>query len=116
MYCSSCGVEIPEESRYCQYCGASTAKYRFTSTAGKPGRPLSRPRDDRKIAGVCSGLARYLGIDVTLVRILMLVFAIWPPGMGLIVYLVCWIVMPQDPLLLPPASQTTEPQGAAASQ
>jgi phage shock protein PspC (stress-responsive transcriptional regulator) len=56
---------------------------------------------------VCSGIARYIGIDVTLVRILFLVFAVWPPTAGLIVYLVCWIVMPQDPLLLPPPRNAT---------
>jgi phage shock protein C len=72
---------------------------------------LSRPRDDRKIAGVCSGIARYLGIDVTLVRIIIAVLAIWPPGVGLILYIVCWIVMPRDPLLLPaPPSLVTEPR------
>jgi phage shock protein C len=75
---------------------------------------LSRSRDDRKIAGVCAGIARYMGIDVTLIRILFLVFAVWPPTAGLIVYIVCWIVMPQDPLLLPPP-QANAQQGAPAA-
>ena len=115
MYCSSCGIEIPEASRYCMQCGAATAKDTFTSATGKPGRTLSRPRDERKIAGVCSGIARYLGIDVTLVRILMVVFSIWPPAAGLIVYFACWIVMPQDPLLLPPARQAQSQDAVPAS-
>lgn len=69
---------------------------------------LSRPRDNRKIAGVCAGIARYFGVDVTLVRILTVVLAIWPIGVGLIFYIVCWIVMPNDPLMLPaPAEQAT---------
>jgi phage shock protein C len=114
MYCSSCGIEISDASRYCMHCGAGTHKDGFTSATGKPGRLLSRPRDERKIAGVCAGIARYLGIDVTLVRILMVVFSVWPPAVGLIVYLVCWIVMPQDPLLLPPPRQT-EPQDAVVT-
>lgn len=112
MYCPSCGIEIPDSSRYCQQCGASTGKNGFTSTAGKPGPVLSRPRDDKKIAGVCAGIARYLGIDVTLVRIVMLVLAVWPPALGLIVYIVCWIVMPQDSLLLAAPKHATESQRA----
>jgi phage shock protein PspC (stress-responsive transcriptional regulator) len=71
---------------------------------------LSRPRDDRKIAGVCAGIARYLGVDAVIVRILMVVLAIWPPGVGVILYIVCWMVMPNDPLMLPepaPAPRTT---------
>ncbi len=115
MYCSSCGIEIPDTYRYCHQCGATTGKYGFTSDTGKPARHLSRPRDEKKIAGVCAGIARYLGIDVTLVRVLMLVLALWPPGTGLIIYVVCWIVMPQDPLLLPPPQQAPHQQSAPAA-
>jgi phage shock protein C len=57
---------------------------------------------EKKIAGVCAGIARYFEIDVTLVRIIMVCLAFWPPSVGLILYIVCWIVMPRDPLLLPP--------------
>jgi phage shock protein C len=112
MYCSSCGIDVTEGFRFCPQCGTATGvNTGFTSQTGRPGRFLSRPRDDRKLAGVCSGLARYFGIDVTLIRILMVVFAIWPPAVGLILYIVCWIVMPVDPLLLPPpAIQTVRPQ------
>ncbi|HEX7359693.1 MAG TPA: PspC domain-containing protein [Bryobacteraceae bacterium] len=115
MYCSSCGIEIADSNRYCPQCGASTGTAGFTPRAGQPPKPLSRPREDRKIAGVGGGLARFLGIDVTLVRILFLVFTIWPPGVGLIVYLICWIVMPQDPLLLPPA-RSARAQNATATR
>ncbi len=114
MYCRSCGIEIPDASRFCQQCGASTVNKGFTSASGKPGRALTRPRNDKKIAGVCAGLARYLGIDLTLVRIVMLVLAFWPPGVGVIIYIVCWIVMPQDPLLLPPPRQTESQRATVA--
>lgn len=102
MYCTSCGIEVADSFRFCPQCGTSTGKETFVSNTGKPLKALSRPRDDKKIAGVCSGIARYLGIDVTLVRILFVVLAIWPPAVTLIAYIVCWIVMPQDPILLPP--------------
>jgi phage shock protein C len=108
MYCSSCGIELSDEARYCSQCGTATAKNAFTSSIGKPAKTLTRPRDERKIAGVCAGIARYLGADVTLVRILVVVLALWPPSIGLILYLVCWVVMPQEPLLLPAPSSRVE--------
>ena len=108
MYCTSCGIELPDSHRYCNQCGTQTAAERSTSHAGQPVRKLSRPRDDRKIAGVCSGLARYLGIDVTLVRIIMVVLLLCPPSGGLILYVVCWIAMPNDPLLLPPPAPNSQ--------
>ncbi len=48
------------------------------------------------------GNARYLGVDVTLVRILWIVLMVWPlPLFGLISYIVAWIVMPKDPVAVP---------------
>ena len=112
MYCTSCGIELPDSHRYCNQCGTRTATADpFRAQTGQPVRRLSRPRDDRKIAGVCSGLARYLGIDVTLVRILMVALAICPPSGGLIFYLICWIAMPNDLLLLPPVAPNANSQG-----
>jgi len=114
MYCSSCGIEISDNYRYCPQCGSSARHVGFTSKTGQPSRTLARSRDDKKIAGVCAGIARYLGVDVTLVRLLMVVFAFWPPAVGLIVYLACWIVMPVEPLLLPPPP-SADRQAQAAS-
>jgi phage shock protein C len=62
-----------------------------------PAEPrLARSRDDRVIAGVCGGLARYLGIDPVLVRIaaLLLIFA---GGVGILLYVIGWIAMPEEP-------------------
>ena len=63
MYCNACGKTIAEDGRYCCYCG---------NVVGIPPTPkkLMRSRADRKIAGVCSGLAQYLDLDTSLVRIL----------------------------------------------
>lgn len=116
MYCNSCGIEIPDASRFCHQCGTPTGKYGFTSQTAKPAARLSRPRGEKKIAGVCAGIARYLGVDVTLIRVVMAVLALWPPGTGLLLYLICWIVMPQDPLLLsPPAPLPAAAQNAPAA-
>lgn len=107
MYCTKCGVELKEQANFCSACGTPTASNAYSV---RPYPKLSRPRDDRKIAGVCAGLARYLGVDVTLVRLIMVVLAIWPVGLGVIGYLVAWIVMPNDPLRLPaPPEANPEP-------
>jgi phage shock protein C len=55
-----------------------------------------RVRSEKKIAGVCAGFARYLGVDVTLVRIVWLVLTLAGAGVGLTAYIVAWIVMPWD--------------------
>src|SRR5947209_4299656 len=95
MYCTKCGVELRGDEIYCSKCGAGTErapKPRYTET-----RPLTRSRYENKIAGVCAGVAHYLDIDVTLVRIIWLVLTFTPPSVGLIAYIVAWIVMPKEP-------------------
>jgi phage shock protein PspC (stress-responsive transcriptional regulator) len=56
---------------------------------------LSRPRTGRVIAGVCAALARRFGWNVTLVRVLT-VLSILIPGPQVIIYIVLWILIPQD--------------------
>jgi len=100
MYCVHCGIKLDDKANYCSDCGTATANFPRRSSAHFEGR-LSRSRDDVKIAGVCAGFARYLGVDVTLVRILWVILTIFSVGVGLIVYIACWIVMPKEPLALP---------------
>jgi phage shock protein PspC (stress-responsive transcriptional regulator) len=58
---------------------------------------LTRSTTDRKIAGVCGGLAAYLGVDATAVRLVWAVLAIIPGAivLGVIAYLVAWFIMPE---------------------
>lgn len=63
-------------------------------SAGSRPRRLVREPDDRKIAGVCAGLADRLGIDVSLVRLGAILLAIFTP-VGLIAYLVGWAIVPE---------------------
>ena len=105
MFCTKCGIKLEERDRFCSQCGTVTGQ----GTQQAPGtvyNRLSRPREDRKIAGVCAGMARYFGVDVTLIRILTVALAIWPVGVGVIFYIVCWVVMPNDPYLLPAPANT----------
>ena len=101
MFCTRCGVQLNDSARFCSDCGTATAHNAYAKQPPYP--KLSRPREDRKIAGVCAGFARYLGMDVTLVRLIVAILTVWPPGVGLIGYLVAWAIMPNDPLRLPEA-------------
>jgi len=58
---------------------------------------LVRPRDGRIIAGVCAGLARRFGWNVTAVRVLALVSLVLP-GSQLLIYAICWAVIPSEPV------------------
>jgi phage shock protein PspC (stress-responsive transcriptional regulator) len=58
-------------------------------------RKLVRPREGRMIAGVCAGLARRFGWSVGLVRLLF-VLSLLLPGTQVIVYIVLWILMPNE--------------------
>lgn len=58
-------------------------------------RKLYRSRTDYMIGGVCGGLAEYLGIDSTVVRIIM-ALATFVGGMSLLVYLLMWLIIPEE--------------------
>ncbi|HEV8166574.1 MAG TPA: PspC domain-containing protein [Actinomycetota bacterium] len=59
-------------------------------------RKLYRSKTDRKVAGVCGGLAQYFNIDPTLIRVLFVVLAILG-GSGLVLYVALWIIVPREP-------------------
>lgn len=56
---------------------------------------LTRSVDNKMIAGVCGGIAEYLGLDPTLVRIAYVLLSFFTAFAGVIVYLILWLVMPQ---------------------
>jgi phage shock protein C len=58
-------------------------------------QPLHRPTDDRILAGVAIGLARYFNVDVTVVRIIFVVLAI-VGGAGIPLYLAGWLLIPDE--------------------
>jgi phage shock protein PspC (stress-responsive transcriptional regulator) len=56
---------------------------------------LQRSRENRMIAGVCGGIAEWLGWDPTLVRILFVLVSIFSAAFpGILIYLILWILMP----------------------
>ena len=60
-----------------------------------------RSRTDRKIAGVCGGIAQANGWDSTVVRLVWVALVIFG-GTGVLAYLILWVIMPEAPLALPP--------------
>ena len=58
-------------------------------------KKLHRTRNNKKIFGVCGGLAEYFDVDVTVIRILFLI-ALFCVGGGLLAYLICALVMPEQ--------------------
>ena len=81
-----------------------------------PTRPLHRSRRNRVIAGVCGGIADWLGWTPTTVRILYVVLSILSAGFpGILVYVILWLVMPEEtapsrdaPSSAPTTSQRSE--------
>jgi len=57
---------------------------------------LYRSQSDRMLAGICGGLAAYLDIDATLLRILWVVVVLLG-GFGVLLYIIMWIVVPNEP-------------------
>ena len=102
MYCSNCGKSIGDSSVFCQFCGARVAQGSpFAMPSAK--RPFARYSNDKKIAGVCGGVARYFDLDSSLVRAIWLLCVLMA-GTGLVVYVVLWFAMPLDPPEYPAAA------------
>lgn len=92
MYCTKCGNELRDGDFYCPRCGNRTAA---APTPAAP-RPLLLDKRNKKIAGVCAGFARYLEVDVVLVRVIWLALAFCTGGLGFFAYLAAWIIVPSD--------------------
>jgi phage shock protein C len=60
-------------------------------------KKLKRSRKNRRIAGVCGGLAEYFEMDPTMVRILYVLVSVFSAAFpGILVYIVLWIIMPEE--------------------
>src|SRR5512141_1235651 len=94
MFCTQCGLKLDEGDVFCSKCGKAT-RADAPPRAESGQRRLVRSVRDKKIAGVCAGFANYLGVDVTLVRILWLMVVFFG-GTGFVAYIIAWIAMPKE--------------------
>ena len=105
MYCNFCGKQIQDDANLCAYCGRQVGY-----VAARPQKMMRPPKGspDRKIAGVCAAFAEYFDIDVTIVRVVWLIVALFGGG-GVLAYIIAWIVIPEAPAVVmvpaPPAVQ-----------
>lgn len=100
VFCRNCGASLSNEARFCSSCGTQVS-------LGNPPlytvqTRLIRPRAGRMIAGVCQGLANNYAWDVAWVRVITVLLTVFGGGAGFIGYIIFWIVMPEEPLMLPP--------------
>jgi phage shock protein PspC (stress-responsive transcriptional regulator) len=102
--CPYCAEEIRVEAVKCRYCGSVVEGHALTRT-------WYRVKHGKRVAGVCTGLAREFGISVTIVRLAFLLGALFGGGTGVVVYLVLWAVMPYEPVAGVPALHVSEGGG-----
>jgi phage shock protein PspC (stress-responsive transcriptional regulator) len=87
--CPYCSEPIQESAVKCRYCGSSLQPSAFH-------REWYRSRQGRKIAGVCAGLAEEFGIAATPIRAAFVLLILGSGGMGILLYIVLWVLMPYD--------------------
>jgi phage shock protein PspC (stress-responsive transcriptional regulator) len=98
MVCPKCQKEVVEGSKFCYNCGAQLTDQAAPPAGGyaAPAKRLMRSSRDKKIGGVCAGIADYFDLDPTIVRIVWLL-AVFCAGTGGLVYLILWIALPLAP-------------------
>ncbi len=63
----------------------------------QPIKRLYRCRHEPLVGGVCAGIAEYYHIDPTIVRLIWVILTLFSMGIGLIAYLIAWIIIPIEP-------------------
>ena len=94
MFCTRCGVELDDKSVFCSKCGTPT-KLADTTENPYTAPRLTLDKQNKKIAGVCAGFARYFNVDVLLIRIVWVALVLGA-GVGFLAYLIAWAIMPSD--------------------
>ena len=112
MTCGNCQREIADYSNFCYFCGAR--QHAAAAYPQRASKRLMRSVVDCKIAGVCGGIAEYLEIDSTLVRLIWVLLVLMPVPVvpAFLGYFVAWIVLPKAPW---PVAQPVSPSDAPHS-
>lgn len=92
--------KIKEQTREAYASRSKQIEAELDAFALKHKKRLFKSRRDKKIFGVCGGIAEYLGIDPTLIRILFVVFFFVGSGTPLFIYLLMGLVLEKEPPLI----------------
>lgn len=95
MFCTRCGAKLDDAARFCTACGKPTGADSVPAGETVAPRKLRRILAGKKIAGVCTGYAEYFDMDITLMRLIWVGLLLIPPHLGLIAYIVSWVVLPK---------------------
>lgn len=87
--CPYCAEEVRAEAIKCKHCGSRLDAPGLTDE-------WTRSAHDRMIAGVCGGLAARFGLPTALVRLAFVLMTLFAGGVGVVVYVVLWVVMPVE--------------------
>ena len=94
MFCTGCGIQMQDADRFCGGCGKPAGTPAGSWATPAAGKRLVRDMSNKMIGGVCSGFAEYLGLDVTLMRLIWIGLAFW--GVGILLYPIAWMIMPRN--------------------
>ena len=87
--CPYCAEEIRDEAVKCRFCGSRL-------DGNVLAMEWTRSEHGRMIAGVCAGLATQFDISVTLIRLAFVFMCVFGGGVGILVYVILWIIMPME--------------------
>ncbi|HMF62547.1 MAG TPA: PspC domain-containing protein [Edaphobacter sp.] len=103
MFCTRCGNKLDPSSRFCPSCGATTNPAASPFATDPLSGKLTRPRNNRMIAGVCAGFALHYGWDLNVVRVVTALLIILT-GVGALAYIAAWVIIPEAPYAIPAKS------------
>jgi len=77
--------------------GSSASNSSTTNAKKEEYKRLYRSGKNKFIAGVCGGVAEYFKLDPIIIRIIWVIIVFFPPGLGIIMYILFWIFVPRNP-------------------